>query len=81
VAPIPGVDQNVGRPFVGVTVAYLNRSSPNQDLIKEFMERYALTEEGLTAIYDAKPTGIPALIPIYENLAKTTCFCGSSTQR
>ena len=70
VAPIPGVDKNVGRPFVGVTVAYLNRSSPNQDLIKEFMERYALTEEGLTAMYHAKPTGIPALISICETLAK-----------
>jgi maltose/maltodextrin transport system substrate-binding protein len=70
VAPIPGVDENLGRPFVGVTVAYLNRSSPNQDLIKEFLERYALTEEGLTAMYDAKPTGVPALISIYEKLAK-----------
>jgi len=70
VAPIPGVDDNVGRPFVGVTVAYLNRSSPNQDLIKEFLESYALTEEGLTAMYHAKPTGVPALISIYEKVAK-----------
>ena len=70
VAPIPGVDENVGRPFVGVTVAYLNRSSPNQDLIKEFMEHYALSEEGLTAMYQAKPTGVPALISICEKLAK-----------
>ena len=70
VAPIPGVDKNVGRPFVGVTVAYLNRSSPNQDLIQEFLERYALTEEALTAMYHAKPTGVPALISMYEKLAK-----------
>ena len=70
VAPMPGVGEHVGRPFVGVTVAYLNRSSPNQDLIKEFMEHYALTEEGLTAMYHAKPTGIPALISTYEKLAK-----------
>jgi len=70
VAPIPGVDENVGRPFVGVTVAYLNRSSPNQDLIKEFLESYALTDEGLTAMHDAKPIGVPALISIYEKLAK-----------
>jgi maltose/maltodextrin transport system substrate-binding protein len=70
VAPIPGVDENVGRAFVGVTVAYLNRSSPNQDLIKEFLESYALTDEGLTAIYHAKPIGVPALISIYEKLAK-----------
>ena len=70
VAPIPGLDQNVGRPFVGVTVAYLNRASPNQDVIKEFMERYALTEEGITAMYYAKPTGVPALRSTYEKLAK-----------
>jgi hypothetical protein len=44
VAPIPGVKGNLGRPFVGVSVAYLNRSSPNQDLAKEFIERYLLTE-------------------------------------
>jgi maltose/maltodextrin transport system substrate-binding protein len=70
VAPIPGVEENVGRPFVGVTVAYLNRSSPNQDLTKDFLERYALTEEGLTAIYHAKPIGVPALISLYEAMAK-----------
>jgi maltose/maltodextrin transport system substrate-binding protein len=34
------------------------------------MERYALTEEGVTAMYHAKPTGVPALISIYEKLAK-----------
>jgi maltose/maltodextrin transport system substrate-binding protein len=70
VVPIPGVDENVGRAFVGVTVAYLNRSSPNQDLIKEFLESYALTDEGLTAMCHAKPIGVPALISIYEKLAK-----------
>ena len=70
VAPMPGLDKNVGRPFIGVTVAYLNRSSPNQDLIKEFMEHYALTEETLAAMYRAKPTGIPAVISVYEKLAK-----------
>ena len=60
----------MGRAFVGVTVAYLNRSSPNQDLIKEFLESYALTDEGLTAMYHAKPIGVPALISTYEKLAK-----------
>ena len=34
------------------------------------MEHYALTEEALTAMYQAKPTGVPALISIYEKLAK-----------
>jgi maltose/maltodextrin transport system substrate-binding protein len=68
--PIPGVNGNLGRPFVGVMVAYLNRSSPNQDLAKEFLERYALTEEGLTAIDHAKRIGVPALISLYEKMAK-----------
>jgi maltose/maltodextrin transport system substrate-binding protein len=58
----------------GLRWPYLNRSSPNQDLAKDFLERYALTEEGLTAIYHAKPIGVPALISLYE---KMTSFCGS----
>ena|ERR1700730_10802277 len=67
---IPGVGGKVGRPFVGVSVAYLNRSSPNQDVAKEFIERYLLTDEGLAALDSAKPIGIPALISLYEKLAK-----------
>jgi maltose/maltodextrin transport system substrate-binding protein len=66
---IPGVDGKVGRPFVGVSVAYLNRSSPNQDLAKEFIERYLLTEEGLGEMDAVKPIGIPALISFYEKIA------------
>jgi maltose/maltodextrin transport system substrate-binding protein len=71
VALVPGVDGKVGRPFVGVSVAYLNRSSPNQDLAKEFLERYLLTEEGLAVINQAKPIGIPALISSYEKISQT----------
>jgi maltose/maltodextrin transport system substrate-binding protein len=70
VAPVPGVDGKVGRPFVGVSVAYLNRSSPNQDLSKEFLERYLLTEEGLVEMDKAKPIGIPALVSVYEEVSK-----------
>jgi maltose/maltodextrin transport system substrate-binding protein len=69
-APIPGVHGNVGRPFVGVSVAYLNRWSPNQDLAKEFLEHYLLTEAGLSAMDRAKPIGVPALISLYESMAK-----------
>src|SRR5262249_42518633 len=70
VAHIPGVDGKVGRPFVGVSVAYLNRSSPNHDLSKEFLERYLLTEEGLTAMDEVKPIGVPAMVSVYEKIAK-----------
>jgi maltose/maltodextrin transport system substrate-binding protein len=70
VSPIPGVDGHPGRPFVGVSVAYLNRSSPNQDLAREFLENYVLTEEGLTAMDHGKPLGIPALISLEERMVK-----------
>jgi len=67
---IPGVNGQAGRPFVGVSVAYLNRSSPNHDLIKEFLEQSLITDEGLTAMNAAKPIGIPALISLYQKMAK-----------
>src|SRR6516162_3085217 len=70
VAHIPGIDGKVGRPFVGVSVTYLNRSSPNGDLAKEFLERYLLTDEGLTAMDKAKPIGVPALISVFEKIAQ-----------
>ena len=66
---VPGVDGKVGRPFVGVSVAFLNRSSPNQDLAKEFLEHYMLTDEGLAAMNSARPIGVPALISLYQKLA------------
>ena len=69
-APIPGVDENVGRPFVGVMVAYRNRSSPNRDLVEEFLEHYVLTDEGLSAMDHAKPIGVPALISLYDRMAQ-----------
>lgn len=72
VAPIPGVAGHPGRPFVGVSVAYLNRSSPNQDLAREFLERYVLTVEGLTAMDHGKPLGIPALISLEEKMVKSS---------
>ena len=70
VAPIPGVNGKPGRPFIGVMVAYVNRSSPNHDLVKEFLEGYLLTEEGLTAMNNGKPIGVPALISLYNRMAK-----------
>ena len=68
-APIPGAAESPGRPFVGVSVAYLNRSSPNRDLAEEFLENVALTDEGLSAMDHAKPLGVPALISLYDKMA------------
>jgi maltose/maltodextrin transport system substrate-binding protein len=70
VAPMPGVNGKLGRPFIGVMAAYCNRSSPNQDLAKEFLEHYLLTEDGLRAMNQAKPIGVPALISSYDRMTK-----------
>src|SRR6516225_3378877 len=68
VAPMPGINGSLGRPFVGVSVAYINRSSPNQDLAKEFIEHYMLTDEGLSAMDHGRPIGLPALNSLREKM-------------
>ena len=67
---VPGIKGEVGRPFVGVSAAFINRSSPNRDLAKEFIEQNLLTDEGLTDMNNAKPLGVPALISCYNNLSQ-----------
>jgi maltose/maltodextrin transport system substrate-binding protein len=69
-APVPGIRGKLGRPFVGVSVAYRSRSSPNQDLAKAFLENYLLTDDGIGAMNRAKAIGVPALISLYEKLAR-----------
>jgi maltose/maltodextrin transport system substrate-binding protein len=69
-APMPGVNGKPGRPFIGVTVAYINRSSANTNLAPYFIEHYLLAEEGLTAMNAAKPIGVPALLSAYQKMAK-----------
>jgi maltose/maltodextrin transport system substrate-binding protein len=70
VAPIPGVDGGPGKAFVGVSVAYINRSSPNLDIARQFLENYAITDQQLTAANRLKPIGIPALNSLYETMSK-----------
>jgi maltose/maltodextrin transport system substrate-binding protein len=71
VAPVPGSDDKPARPFVGVSAAYINRASPNQDIAREFAEHYLISEQGLKAMNDSKPIGIPALITLAQQLAQT----------
>ena len=40
------------------------------DSAEQFLEHCLLTEEGLTAMNKAKPIGIPALVPLYQEMAK-----------
>lgn len=60
VAPLPSIDGSPSRAFVGVWAAALNNASPNQELAKEFIENYVLTEEGLATLNSDKPLGAVA---------------------
>jgi maltose/maltodextrin transport system substrate-binding protein len=67
-APLPGVDGNPGRPFVGVLAALINRSTPNSDLAAQFIEKYVTTSEGLKTIDEDVPIGVPALKALSDEM-------------
>jgi maltose/maltodextrin transport system substrate-binding protein len=68
-APLPGVGGNPGRPFVGVLTALVNRSSPNADFAKHFLEKYVCTAEGLKALDAEAPLGVPALKALADEMS------------
>jgi maltose/maltodextrin transport system substrate-binding protein len=76
VVPMPGVSGKVGKAFIGVQVAYINRNSPNRDLVKEFVEKYAFTKESLCALDHVKPIGIPAMVSLYDELSRSNPLLG-----
>ena len=47
VAPLPTVAGQPARPFIGVGALAINAASPNQDLAKELIENYLVTDEGV----------------------------------
>ena len=70
-APVPGCGANPAKPFVGVIACYINRASPNQEIAKEFIENFLVSEEGLKAMDEAKPLGIPALVTLANEMERT----------
>ena len=63
VAPIPAVEDELGKPFVGIPGAVVNAASPNMDLVEIFMEEYLLTVDGLRTMDTTDPSqalGVPA---------------------
>ena len=49
VAPLPSIDGKPSKPFIGVGAFAINAASPNQDLAKELIENYILTDDGVAA--------------------------------
>jgi maltose/maltodextrin transport system substrate-binding protein len=70
IVPLPGLDGKPAKSFVGVSAAYLNRSSPNHDLATDFLEACVLTPDGLRAMNSVGPIGVPANKAFYEELAQ-----------
>ena len=69
VAPIPSIDGQPSKSFVGVMAATVNAATPNRDLAIEFIENYVLTDEGLKTINDDVPLGAVADKSFAETLA------------
>ncbi len=68
-APVPGVNGNPGKPFVGVLTAMINRSSANSDLAVLFLEKYVVTAYGLRKIDADAPLGVPAVQALAEEMS------------
>src|SRR6516165_8607827 len=73
-APVPGVDGNPGRPFVGVLAAYINRATANADLALHFVEKYVCTADGLKTINNDVPIGVPALKSLLDEMVASNPF-------
>ena len=69
VAPIPSVNGQPSKSFVGVLAANVNAASPNRDLAIEFIENYLVTDEGLKTVNDDVPLGAVADKSFSETLA------------
>jgi maltose/maltodextrin transport system substrate-binding protein len=69
VAPIPSINGQPSKAFVGVLAATVNAASPNRDLAIEFIENYMLTDEGLKTVNDDVPLGAVADESFAETLA------------
>jgi len=70
-APLPGVGGNPGKPFVGVLTALVNRSTPNADLVTQFLQSYLCVADGLKTIDADVPIGVPALKSLCDEMTAT----------
>lgn len=69
VAPIPSIEGQPSKSFVGVLAATVNAATPNKDLAIEFIENYLLTDDGLKTINDDVPLGAVTDESFAETLA------------
>lgn len=68
IADVPTTTGDPGRPFVGVLAAGISAVSTNQEIAREFLEEYLLTEQGLDSVNDDKPLGAVAHLDVMNTL-------------
>ncbi|MEN8238897.1 MAG: extracellular solute-binding protein [Actinomycetota bacterium] len=57
VMPLPTVDGNTMKPFVGVQGFYLSAFAQNSAIAEEFLLNFVATDETMLALFDADPRG------------------------
>lgn len=70
VAPLPLIDGQSPKPFVGSHGFYIRRTSPNKELAQEFIENYLLTKEGNYTLYKEDPR-LPSRKDVIESVSQT----------
>ncbi len=68
VAPIPSVNGQPSKAFVGVLAATVNASSTQKDIAVEFIENYLVTDEGLETVNNNVPLGAVASVSFAEKV-------------
>jgi maltose/maltodextrin transport system substrate-binding protein len=69
VAPLPGVDANGAKSFVGVLGCMITAPSRVKDVAREFIENHLLKTENLRIINADVPLGVPASKAFFAELA------------
>ncbi len=79
VAPLPSIDGQPAKSFIGVVSAGINAASPNKDLAKEFIENYLVTDEGLASLNKVVAMGATADKSYSEVIAKDPNVAATQT--
>ena len=70
VAPLPSINGEPAKAFVGVWSAMLSNASPNTDVAQEFIESYILSMDGLQTLNKDAPLGVTANTEFMEKHQK-----------
>ncbi len=70
VSPLPTLGGEPARSLIGVQGLMVNRSSPNLDLVQEFVEHYVLTVEGLRILNEDVAIGVPSVRQLAEQMSQ-----------